>query len=195
MHFLRLTEFYESSSDMYGQNIFEIVDYMDWYYRKTGGFTYPDDYAGFNVPSSEFVKVFEENKITDPNRYDAFMYSVYKHIKCKENSNEEFYLIGILEGDTETLEHELAHALFRIDPEYQKEMLELIEAIPKTEKAKLIKLLKEELLYSDRVVPDEIQAYFSTGIKETDIPKRYQKYTPPFVEVYKRYKARHVTKE
>ena len=196
MHFLRVTEFYESSIDCFHQKVFEIVDFIDWYttvYNKEGIFSYPDDWSGFNVSSKEFKKLYEDNKVTDWNRYDSFMYSVYRYVRCKEVDNE-FYIIGILEGDDATFEHEFAHALYQICPEYKAEMNAHTRKIPKYQMTKLRTFLKEKFLYSERVILDEIQAYFSTGIKDTDIPKRYEKYTKPYVETYKKYRDLYLAK-
>lgn len=56
MHFLRFQEYYESPE--FKGEAFSLLDFMDWYahsysshkHDKRPSFTYPSDWAGFNVP-------------------------------------------------------------------------------------------------------------------------------------------------
>jgi hypothetical protein len=50
--FLRFQEHYESPR--FHGRVFSLEEYMDWYATRYGNFTYYQDWAGFNVPSTAF---------------------------------------------------------------------------------------------------------------------------------------------
>ena len=51
MLFCRVQEFYESPNEDFRNKKFSIWEYMEWYSKSNkGSFTYPSDWAGFNIP-------------------------------------------------------------------------------------------------------------------------------------------------
>ena len=78
-----------------------------------GNFTYYQDWAGFNVPSTAFQQ-FYEGKF-NPLEKEKQLLRLFKDVR------ERFYVIGIYDsGAKDSLTHELAHALFFVDDSYRK---------------------------------------------------------------------------
>lgn len=187
MTFLRYQEFYESSSPKFKGKAFTILDYMEWYSKQRDGvFTYPTDWAGFNIPSSVYygVKKFGRTKI-DHNKYDECMDSIVKKIesvlKTEIHKDGTFYLIGVCKRNKDVLNHELAHGLYHINKEYKKEMDGLYKSML-LEDLDIMHSLFKEMGYAKSVYRDETQAYLSTGNGYLS-----QKIMDPFKEVFKRY--------
>ena len=190
MLFLRYQEYYESPNPEFRGKAFELLDYMEWYSKdKDGFFSYPIDWNGFNL-SSKVIDEVSELGIPDYNKYDEEMEHI--HGKLKQEVGGDYYLIGIFSDPDnqadidETLNHELAHALYYLFPEYKKEMDELINNLPSL----MIALFNDwlgYLGYTQSVFVDEMQAYISTGF-EADLANEYLCYTEPFEKVFEKYK-------
>lgn len=164
MSFLRYQEFYESPNPKFRNNSFTILEYIEWYSNKygDGAFTYPNDWSGFNLPSKaiELARAFG---ILDPNKYDNEINLIYS--KIREYESGDFYIIGTTKKDTETLEHEIAHALWSTDVDYKKDMTKNISSLG-NKTVKKLKLILANMGYNNSVMEDEIQAYLSTGLVE-----------------------------
>ncbi len=190
MHFLRFQEYYESPK--FADKMFSIVEYMEWYQQNhddPNKFSYPYDWAGFNVPSRVLDEVFAAD-IPDWNKYDGLMAALYTSMKTE---NEVFYLIGTSEeagAIDDFIDHETAHGLWATNPEYQRTMLNLIKRIrPKLRVSKSIAALVDAG-YHEKVGEDEIHAYCSTGpaewLKELLTPKVCK----PFEEEFQKWKEK-----
>jgi hypothetical protein len=191
--FLRLQEYYESSSNEFQGNKFTWDRYIQWYKSSEGPtgekdvFTYGSDWSGFNIPSESIEKCMEE--VDDPNRYDDLMVSIITEIK--ERENDKYYIIGVdeLDVNSDLLDHELAHGFYYTDKEYRTKMNNLVNSLPKEEK-KAISDVIIGIGYNESVLNDEIQAYMSTGIIDR-MPKSLSNYTEKFEKVFKEAKQRH----
>ena len=60
--FLRFQEHYESRR--FRNRVFSLEDFMDWYASRFGGFTYYQDWAGFNLPSTAFTAFYQALAVT-----------------------------------------------------------------------------------------------------------------------------------
>lgn len=49
MHFLRYQEYYECPNDRFYKNSFTLAEFMHWYAKEYGSFSYPEDWGGFNL--------------------------------------------------------------------------------------------------------------------------------------------------
>lgn len=191
MYFVRYQEFYESPSPQYRGKKFELLDFMRWYSFKFGNgvFTYPDDWAGFNIPG-DIIKQIWDLGITDRNIYDYEMLQVYR--ECQKKSKGDFYLIGVSSEKEEaiTLKHEIAHGFFYTTPSYKKEMTQLVKELTPEVRQKMNDELKE-LGYTPKVYIDEIQAYMSTGLPlnpdGSDIYQQLEEARKPFIKLYSKY--------
>lgn len=185
MLFLRYQEFYESSNPQFKGKAFTILDFMDWYSKdRQGYFSYPLDWAGFNLPSKIISNV---NKLTipDDNKYDEEMRAIYSEISAE--CGEKFYLIG---GAGEfAIKHETAHGLFYTKRQYKQEMKNLLDSLDKELYDKMCVWLGS-LGYTSQVFEDEIQAYFSTGLDRyilSSWKKEAKTAAKPFEKVFEKY--------
>ena len=166
MLFLTYQEFYESPSPKFRNNPnFDILKFIEWYSKDhCHNFTYPTDWSGFNVPSHVFDAVRSENRYTK-----KFKNLIKKRIKpFLPSKDARFYILGALGDDTKTLDHEMAHAMYYIDPAYKSKAdcwLAVYDNVYQDLKKVLI-----SIGYAEEVCLDEAQAYLSTGTVE-DIDK------------------------
>lgn len=160
--FFRLQEFYESPIKQVRGKYFTLEDAITYYAydnKEKPEFTYYKDWAGFNVPG---------------NIADKFFYKFGTDMTCKEGAlfdevidcyGENFYLIGVEEGDEHCMKHEVAHGFYYLNKAYKKDMNKLFKALPKRIKDRM----KQKLLsigYCRQVVKDETQAYLATGVRK-----------------------------
>lgn len=156
MLFCRVQEFYESPGKSFRNCEFSMWDYFRWYSKKSGCFSYPKDFSGFNLPLVVAKKCYELNECETP--YDITMKRIVDDLFV---NGKRQYLIGVEKADDSLFEHELAHGLYYTDMGYKVEMDEITGSLSKSVLARLKKNLKE-IGYCSGVVKDEIQAYFST---------------------------------
>lgn len=170
MLFLRYQEFYESPYKQFHGRNFNIFEYMDFYMRDRGAncFTYPKDWSGYNIPSDVLLKCFIN--VEDPNPYDEAMSgivgAIIKDLDSRNHNptkRDKFYLIGVDKIEGGVMDHEIAHALFFVDPVYKKEAKKLVEKMLKKKSDGMKKIL-EKLGYRESVFTDEIQAFMATGL-------------------------------
>ena len=193
MLFVRSQEHYESAFPEIRGKHFDMFSFMETY-RKWKGmeyFSYPDDWAGFNVPG-EIVELCTKHVLDArnglfPTPYDYIMDSVIRLIKSKIGTETKYYLLGVDKFDSKTMDHELAHGLYHVNLEYKTSTYELVLNLPK----KIYEGMERILLdmgYCDDVVCDEIQAYMSTGLSP-DMSKisGIKKETKVFRENLKKY--------
>lgn len=184
MMFLRYQEYYESPSPRFRGKPFTLVEFMDWYAHKYGNgiFTYPRDWAGFNIPAY-VIKEVVSKIITDHNAYDEAMFEVFKKCRAKYPDGN-FYLIGAM-GERGAMRHEIAHGLFYTCPEYRKEAISLVKKLKPSLRKRVNKVLKS-IGYTPKVYVDETQAYFSTGVpKGFKISLKDEQ--KPFIELFNKY--------
>ena len=183
MHFLRYQEFYESTSSKFRGKPFKLLDYMGWYQKKYGNgvFSYPKDWSGYNFPG-KIIKQVNDLGIIDRNDYDDVMLDAYN--KCSEKYSD-FYIIGAINNDSITLDHELAHGLFYLSKPYKEEMISLIKELPPEVYNTICKKLVE-LGYNRAVHVDEIQAFLSAENDYFEI-KGIKKFAKKFEKVYIKY--------
>lgn len=160
MLFCRIQEFYESPNRNFRGKKFSIWDYMRWYSKKSGSFSYPADFAGFNVPLVVAKKCYELNEIETP--YDRIMNEIVERYFI---NGERRHLIGSESPFGDTFDHELCHALYYTDLAHKNAMDELTGNIGKKNMARF----KKNLLamgYNASVLKDEIQAYMATEVNK-----------------------------
>lgn len=164
MLFLRYTEHYESKYNHIRDNKFTLVQQQSAYCRDHLGspdadWTYTSDWSGYNIPAYVIEKVHSLG-IPDPNHYDSLMLGIYGMIQGA-TLGKDAYLIGTFKGtEVSTLQHELTHAMFYLDQDYNNSVRGLLFDNPVTSE------LSEALYrkgYPYKVAVDEIQAYLTTG--------------------------------
>lgn len=187
MTFLRYQEYYESSSPKFRGHAFDIFEFMKWYTKKygKGSFSYPNDWNGFNIPG-DTIKTVWDLGILSKTIYDYEMLQAWRECNLSANG-EKFYIIGVVKGNRSTLDHEIAHGMFTLHPEYKKEMTKLFNALSPVVKKTLRAGLKK-LGYTPKVYTDESQAYMATGLSEAfgDV-KQWKKERKPFQKFFKKF--------
>ena len=116
-HFLRFQEHYESPG--FKGTVFSWAQYVAWYKRVRGAFSYPDDWGGFNIPG----------KILTPFRGGAFDPLTKREralLEALKDVQPQDYVIGTLDEDPEALAHELAHAFWHLDGAYRAQALAIL---------------------------------------------------------------------
>jgi hypothetical protein len=142
--FLRFQEHYESPK--FSRKIFSIEEFMDWYAEENGNkFSYFTDWSGFNVPSTVFQPFYE-------GKFDPLLEKEKRLLELVKNLGDRFYVIGLF--DPHDLTHELAHALYFMDPTYEQSANKAMKNFD-TSAFKAEKLAG----YAKHVIRDEIQAH------------------------------------
>jgi len=145
--FLRVQEHYESPR--FHGRIFSLEQYMDWYAARYGNFTYYQDWAGFNVPSTA-LQPFYDGKFDPLTRKEKRLLQLFKNLRGR------FYAIGIYDSDAKgSLTHELAHAFFFTDAAYRQAVRQAISGYDTSALEKQL----ARMGYAKHVIPDEVQAY------------------------------------
>ena len=180
MLFCRYQEYYESPFVEIKNKNFTLEEYMKIYSNKNESpyFTYPNDWSGFNIPSDVLIQAFKRFSLI-PNGYDEVMALIIEYCQ-KTTDSKKWYLIGVDDsGDTNTMNHEIAHGLYYTNLEYKREMDDIIKTFQLNEYKFFEKELKD-LGYSlnPDIISDEIQAYLATEPYhqwDQTICKKYQK--------------------
>ncbi len=205
MHFVRFQEYYESPK--FHRKIFTLVDYMEWYAsaQGKGAFTYPTDWSGFNVPSW-VLKQVRKADIPDLNKYDRRMFTFIDWVEEKEFPGP-YYFIGTSaegykgdENEEDVLDHEIAHALYTVNPGYKSGVARLFgewnqgdpSGVPKHNGSELdcARDVLTGMGYHETTIDDEIHAYCATGLcdeLEGVISKKEMK---PFQKLFKEFKKK-----
>lgn len=159
--FLRFQEYQESPK--FKDKVFSVKEFIKYYssFNPDGCFTYFDDWAGFNISSDMLVPFYEGNFNPLTKREQKLLSIFDKELKLGQN----FYILGIVpskDKSGDTLLHELAHALFYLNPIYKKEVLKALKPYKLPEVKKHIMGLG----YNKSVLYDEAQAYLTHNLKD-----------------------------
>jgi hypothetical protein len=162
--FMRPQEFYESSFEEIIGKQFKVSNFVNIYKQHYGKqqFTYGSDWSGFNIPSNILEECMFNIPEDEINNWDKLMLSTINTIKEIEGDHN-YYLLGVDELSNSLLEHEFAHAMWFTLPEYKVEMSKMNDECDPTVKDMMYKCITE-YGYADHVLPDELQAYMSTGL-------------------------------
>lgn len=155
---LRFQEYYESPK--FRNKHFTIPEFVRWYKTtRSGKFSYLKDWSGFNFPSS-VVETFWNKWSNKKTNFTVREKQVLLNLPDKSN---KFYVIGTY-GKTNNkdykliLKHELAHALYYLDENYKKQVLQVLKKV----EVKPIHQYLKKLGYHKSVWMDETNAYILT---------------------------------
>ena len=160
--FVRIQEFYESPFENIRGDFFTLDEFMDTYAAANKGvFSYFEDWAGFNVPGNVVADFYEIYRAHLRPKEQRIMGEVIGKLQAYK---DDFYIIGTYEMGKKVgkyVDHEIAHALYYLSPDYKSLQDEVVEEMDPVARAKAaVKLV--EMGYMEGVINDEIQAYFST---------------------------------
>jgi len=182
--FLRFQEYYENPE--FKGKVFTLDEFKDWHITTRGEFTYYKDWEGFNIPANALIPFYAGlfDELSD--REEEFLDLLEGDIP----SGKDFYIIGTLGNDAETLKHEIAHGLFYTNPKYHEEVLCII-ADHDVFLPPFFNYLRRNYASSSWI--DELHAYLLTDTKElakakipvktcakliADLDAVYEKYNP-----------------
>jgi hypothetical protein len=159
--FLRFQEHYESPR--FRGKIFTLEEYMDWYAKKNGNFTYYSDWDGFNIPS-RVLTPFRAGKFDPLSKREQAFLRLFKDIP------EHAYIIGIcdeVEVDDPALKHEFVHGLCYTVPRYFNAVQVKLRTLD-------VSSFHSALAgfyggYSSAVFDDEINAHVLTGLGDLKV--------------------------
>jgi hypothetical protein len=156
--FLRFSEFYESPE--FRNKIFTLEEYKKWYTQIKGKFSYYEDWCGFNIPSNILTPFYE-------GKFNPLTAKEKQLLELFNKEKGDFYIIGNHKEDkSDSIKHEIAHALFYINSVYHNSVIELLKGFDLTNPKK--ELIKEG--YTNEVLDDEVQAYAVDDSGEMNIP-------------------------
>lgn len=193
MLFCRYQEFYESPYKKFRGKAFSWMEYMRFYKTawKKRVFTYPDDWAGYNIPGNIVEKandVFYKETEYDVIMNDIYFYCAINAQNKNNGTRHDWYLIGASSKDKGTINHEIAHALYFTNKEYKKVVTSLIKKIKPVHYEKLRKkLVKMGYVDDKKIIDDEIQAFMSSGLYNGLDTKELKVYQKEFVANFKKY--------
>lgn len=162
--FFRVQEYYESPyNDLHGKE-FSVFDFLKTMMNEKGEIDYFAKWCGFNIPGIVINKWINSLKDSPTPSENIFCEEIYKNVSLKK----PFYVIGALEKDSKTIDHEIAHALYYMNKEFYENMDILNDKFrknfPRIYNSMSSHLRKME--YRSEVIKDEIQAYLSSESKK-----------------------------
>jgi hypothetical protein len=155
--FLRVQEHYESRR--FRNRVFSLEQYMDWYAKEFGAFTYYEDWSGFNVPSTA-LEPFQRGE------FDPLSMKEQRLLRLFRDARAPFYVIGIA-ADAD-LKHEIAHALYFTRTAYRKAVRAAMREHDTSAMARRLSTMG----YHRRVLPDEVHAYLIAPSGKPDTAMR-----------------------
>jgi len=171
--FCRFQEHYESPE--FKGKVFTLGQYREWYSERYGAWTYYTDWSGFNLPDYT-LQPFKDGLFDPLTDREQLFLDRFKHKVGK------FYIIGTYDDKkAAALDHEICHALYYLDEEYQREVSSLIghTDVRLSTFAPIRKLLIDKG-YADEMLDDELQAYLACNSEHLRV-----KYSLDVPEVYK----------
>lgn len=158
--FLRIQENYEGRK--YKGTFVSMNRFKSWYKqrRKDNRFTYYDDWLGFNFPGQavlDFLHLYagKENEAEK---------ALLSQLDLEKIGSQ--YVIGILAGDSGTLLHEMAHALFTLDSGYRTQVTDYLQKMKYLDE---LNIVFSKTDYHSSVWLDEMQAYLIAGIGDLEL--------------------------
>ena len=190
MLFCRYQEFYESPYKKFRGKYFSWLEYMRYYKDqwKKDTFTYPIDWAGYNIPKEVVEKGV--NTFYKETEYDVIMNDIYHFCENYplrfEKPRGKWYLIGASSKDLRTMDHEIAHGLYYTNKKYRESMDILLDEIPKNTKDKIFKkLIVMGYVNDKKILKDEAQAFLSTGLYNSLDINEIKKHEKKFISIFK----------
>jgi len=163
--FFRVQEYYESANAKLYQKAFTLETFIEEQMKSDGSLDYFNYWTGFNVPG---YIIEEWSKKIDAEYYDR-EYQLINLVKDRLDLEQKYYVIGTLMDDANTIDHEIAHALYYMNIEYKNEMAELIKEFQTNhieDYDRMCSILTNVRQYGNNVLFDEIQAYMATESKK-----------------------------
>ena len=168
--FCRVEEYYEGNPKV-NRKYLTMEQFIDAFMEPNGKLDYFHFWSGFNIPGNVYMEWANKN-CADRTKWElALAEAICRNLDL----SKPFYVIGGKKGDMEVIDHEIAHALYYMNPDYKTEMVKLTSDLSKElpkEYKKMVTGLKK-MGYGENVIRDEIQAYLSTS-KKKELVERFK---------------------
>ena len=163
MTFFRMEEYYESPLKGLFRNHFTVWDFLNESMDEKGNINYFSKWIGFNIPGNHILDWIELHLFSLTPKEEE----VIRHINNKIDVSKPFYIIAANEKNTNVMDHEIAHALYYLNPVYKVDMDSLTHSaeLHFPENFKRLRRYLKDLGYNEKVYNDEIQAYLATEKK------------------------------
>jgi hypothetical protein len=168
---MRFQEYYENPK--FKGKIFTHEQFKKWYIKnsptgkKTGKFTYNNDWWGFNMPSSVF-KPFYNGKFDPLSDLEKTFLK-----RLKPYTNKKFYVITAFgKINMRILKHEIAHGLFYTNAGYRCEVMKILKTVPTKQKMQIFEFFKKHNGYHKDVWTDELHAYILSELELNYLRKK-----------------------
>ena len=150
----RPQEYYECNNIKLRNKVFTFDDFIDHYLDDDGHISYFSYWAGFNLPSNILEKFFKSFELT---KREKKLYDI-----TRKFSQQPYYVIATISDDFATMDHELVHAHYYLNPSYRQKVDTVVKHMRPELRKELSKVLKE-MGYTREVIVDEINAYMATS--------------------------------
>jgi len=158
LSFCRVQEFQESKlADVKGIPL-SFAEFVHAHMDSKGVITYFNEWDGYNFNDIVWRRWLPWERSKQEK-------SLIKIMDDKLDTRKPFYVIGTLVGDNDTVNHELAHAMWYLDMGYRRMARAILETFKEYDRFDYGRMLKalSDMGYHDDVLEDELQAYMSTG--------------------------------
>lgn len=184
----RAQEYYESGHAHLRNKVFTLEEFIDTFTDENGVVSYYSDWSGFNIPGDK-LQEFDSRFCDWTKRELKLLKLIDKHTK----GMDKFYVIAAKEGDVQTMDHEIAHAMFYLDDDYRKAASKLVAVMDPTMRQKMEKIFLE-WGYARQVWVDELNAYMATSPalymrKKFGLTKT-AKHMRPFIDLFETHSAK-----
>lgn len=157
----RVQEYYESNKPNLKGKVFDAFTFLHEMMDDEGNIDYFSYWDGFNIPGH----VFEDWKAEVSYIFTDYEKKLYAEVMKSVDTNKPYYIITCCIDDSDTLEHEIAHALYYLNTEYTKEVTNLIADTLEDLKIKVFERF-DEMGYAQNVYNDELNAWLATSKKK-----------------------------
>jgi len=188
--FMRVQEFYENPT-LAGIYTITREDVEEAYRPSLKGKRYEECFVGFNVPGGVFNSYFSQaSSLTGLHEEETLLLEAIASELMVHDETLNYIIASLIE-DVDTIDHEMAHALYHASPEYRGEMDGLIKNMDAGAKEAIYAIFASGGAYHQSVWDDELQANLATGLsgRLVNIAERLGGYEFAFREVFSKYKA------
>jgi hypothetical protein len=156
--FFRIQEFYEAQNSKLRGQSFDTFKFLDVMMADDGKVAYFfPGWSGFNFPSDIFHEWRRLNPVAT-----AYEAKLIAQVEKALPKGKPFYVVAMLASDKNTLDHEVAHAMFFLNTDYRECATTLVRGLPIALRRHMRQALRT-LGYSNGVVVDEINAFLATS--------------------------------
>ena len=156
--FFRLAEYYEGNRHNKRNKQVTLVDFLDQWMDRDGDVDYFKFWDGFNITDSAF-----RSWLRTVGQLSQAEQTVVDAVEKATQGMKKFCVIGVSGDDPATVQHEMFHAKYYLDPDFKRDVDQLFDQCRNDPAIKaMAKVLKTKLDYHAHI-DEEIAAYLYAG--------------------------------